>query len=101
MSMLIPLKRLGETDTLIAFYHPEPAHAFHVLLAPKKAIASIQELSPEDAAFLADLMSSVQKIVEQFNLPAYRLIVNGGAYQDFPQLHFHLISDHLHQGDPS
>ena len=24
---------------------------------------------------------------------AYRLIVNGGEYQDFPHLHFHLISD--------
>jgi hypothetical protein len=23
----------------------------------------------------------------------YRLIVNGGKYQDFPYLHFHLISD--------
>ena len=23
----------------------------------------------------------------------YRLIVNGGKYQDFPYLHFHLVSD--------
>jgi diadenosine tetraphosphate (Ap4A) HIT family hydrolase len=31
--------------------------------------------------------------VEEFKLPAYRLIVNGGEFQDFPQLHFHLIAD--------
>jgi diadenosine tetraphosphate (Ap4A) HIT family hydrolase len=31
--------------------------------------------------------------VDEFQLPAYRLIVNGGEFQDFPQLHFHLISD--------
>jgi diadenosine tetraphosphate (Ap4A) HIT family hydrolase len=31
--------------------------------------------------------------VEEFHLQAYRLIVNGGEYQDFPHLHFHLVSD--------
>jgi len=31
--------------------------------------------------------------VDEFHLQAYRLIVNGGKYQDFPHLHFHLISD--------
>jgi hypothetical protein len=35
----------------------------------------------------------VQQLVEKYHLGAYRLIVNGGDYQDFPQLHFHLISD--------
>jgi diadenosine tetraphosphate (Ap4A) HIT family hydrolase len=35
----------------------------------------------------------VQSLVEENQLSAYRLIVNGGEYQDFPQLHFHLISD--------
>jgi hypothetical protein len=31
--------------------------------------------------------------VDEFQLPAYRLIVNGGEYQEFPQLHFHLVSE--------
>ena len=34
-----------------------------------------------------------QSLVDEFKLPAYRLIVNGGEFQDFPQLHFHLIAD--------
>ncbi len=91
--MVIPLERLRETDTLVAFYHPEPAHSFHVLVVPKKAVASLADLSPGDSAFLSDLVSTVQALVDQFKLPAYRLIVNGGDYQDFPQLHFHLVSD--------
>jgi len=52
----------------------------------------MQELDPSDTAFLSDLYSTVQSLVKEFQLPAYRLIVNGGEYQDFPQLHFHLIS---------
>ena len=92
MSFAIPVKRLRETETLMAFHHPKPAYPFHVLLVPKKAILSLKELDAKDTAFLADLYSAVQHLVEEFHLPAYRLIVNGGEYQDFPQLHFHLIS---------
>ena len=92
MSFAIPVKRLRETDTLMAFRHPKPAYPFHVLIVPKKAVASLAELDPADTAFLTDLMSTVQSLVEEFKLPAYRLIVNGGEFQDFPQLHFHLIS---------
>ena len=93
LSFAIPVKRLCETDTLMAFHHPKPAYPFHVLLVPKKAVASLKELDPMDTAFLSDLYSTVQTLVTEFQLPAYRLIVNGGDVQDFPQLHFHLISD--------
>lgn len=93
MSFAIPVQRLRETETLMAFYHPEPAYEFHVLLVPKKAIPSLKELDSKDSDFLADLYSTVQSLVDEFHLSAYRLIVNGGEYQDFPQLHFHLVSD--------
>ena len=95
MSFAIPVKRLRETDTLLAFYHPKPAYPFHVLLVPKKAVPSLKDLDTTDTTFLTDLYAIVQNLVDEFQLPAYRLIVNGGEYQDFPQLHFHLISDNV------
>lgn len=93
MSFAIPVKRLRETKTLMAFRHPKPSYPFHVLIVPKKAVASLMELDASDAAFLADLYSTVQSLVEEFKLPAYRLIVNGGEFQDVPQLHFHLAGE--------
>jgi histidine triad (HIT) family protein len=93
MSFVIPVQRLRETETLMAFHHPRPSYPFHVLLVPKKAVISLKALDTKDAVFLSDLYSTVQSLVEEFQLSAYRLIVNGGEYQDFPQLHFHLISD--------
>ncbi len=93
MSFVIPIHRLRETDSLLAFYHPKPAYPFHVLLVPKKSVASLMKLDPQDSVFLSDLYATVQSLVDEFQLTAYRLIVNGGEYQDFPQLHFHLISD--------
>ena len=93
MSFLIPIARLRETSSLFAFHHPSPSYKFHVLIVPKREVASLAQLDPEDTAFLADLYATVQSLVDEFHLKAYRLIVNGGEYQDFPHLHFHLISD--------
>jgi diadenosine tetraphosphate (Ap4A) HIT family hydrolase len=64
-----------------------------VLLLPKKAVTSLADLDPNDTAFLTDLYATAQSLVKEYQLPAYRLIVNGGEFQDFPQLHFHLISN--------
>jgi histidine triad (HIT) family protein len=93
MSFAIPVQRLRETDTLMAFHHPKPSYTFHVLLVPKKSVSSLKELDASDMKFLSDLYSAVQSLIDEFQLAAYRLIVNGGDYQDFPQLHFHLVSD--------
>lgn len=93
LSFAIPVKRLRETESLMAIYHPKPSYPFHILLVPKKAVKSLMEIDASDSAFLTDLYSTVQSLVEEFHLTAYRLIVNGGGYQDFPQLHFHLISE--------
>jgi histidine triad (HIT) family protein len=96
MSQLLPVDRLAETGTLIAFRHPQPAYPFHVMIVPKKQVVSLEALDPADSKFLSDLYATVQKLAKQFDLGAegYRLIVNGGKFQDLPQLHFHLISDH-------
>ncbi len=93
MSFIIPVTRLRETSSLLAFHHPSPSYKFHVLIVPKREVASLSQLDPQDTAFLIDLYSTVQSLVDEFHLQAYRLIVNGGEYQYFPHLHFHLISD--------
>ena len=95
MSFAIPVKRLRETPTLLAFHHPQPVYPLHILLVPKKAIPAFADLGAQDAEFLADLVQTVQSLVEEYHLgqKGYRLVVNGGKFQEFPQLHFHLISD--------
>src|ERR1044071_2836161 len=69
MSFAIPVHRLRETETLLAFYHPKPAYPFHVLLVPKKSVASLKEFDSTDTTFLTDLYSTVQNLVDEFQLP--------------------------------
>ncbi len=96
MSFALPVEKLCETSSLLAFYHPTPAYRIHILLVPKKLVPSLLEFDAmAENQFLLDLYASVKKLVEQFHLAeqGYRLVVNGGKYQDFPGLHFHLIAE--------
>jgi diadenosine tetraphosphate (Ap4A) HIT family hydrolase len=63
-------------------------------LVPKRAISGFADPSAIDIDLLTDLQLVVQSLVAELGLEqrGYRLIVNGGAYQDIAQLHFHLVS---------
>ena len=101
ISSLLPVKRLYETDRLLAFMHPQPIYLTHILIVPKRAVPDLAALSAEGDSFaihfMADLLGCVNLLVGEFNLESagYRLIVNGGKYQDIPELHFHLVSGPL------
>ncbi len=94
MSFLLPIHRLHETAHVVAFYHPKPSYHVHVLIVPKKGIASLSTVTAEDGPWLTDVFLTAQVVVNQLGLQdsGYRLITNGGDYQDIQQLHFHLIS---------
>jgi len=94
MSFAIPVERLRETETLLAFHHPQPSYSVHILLVPKLPFSTLLDVPPDATDFLHDLFETVQSLVREFNLEqsGYRLITNGGAYQDVPHLHFHLVS---------
>lgn len=94
MSFILPVEKLRQTPLLLAFYHPKPVYPVHILIVPRHKIESLLELGANDADFLLELIATVQSLVVELDLDArgYRLIANGGKYQDFPLLHFHLIS---------
>jgi len=95
VSFAIPVERLRDTETLMAFHHPHPCHDVHILLVPKRPFGSLMEVPLEATDFLHDLLETVQLLVRQYELEerGYRLIVNGGDYQEVPHLHFHLVAD--------
>jgi histidine triad (HIT) family protein len=92
LPFVMPVKRLRETEHLLAFFHPRPAYPFHIIIISKQSIRSLADMEPA-SPFLADLVATTQSLVDEYHLTAYRLIVNGGEYQEFPHLHFHLISN--------
>jgi histidine triad (HIT) family protein len=95
LSFALPIRRILETPVLIAFYHPRPSYRVHVLIVPKRAIPGLQALDEKDGSLLLAVFRMAGALIEEFDLGGKdaQLIVNGGAYQQIPQLHFHLVCD--------
>jgi histidine triad (HIT) family protein len=94
-SRMLPIRRRYESRRVVAFDHPRPSYPVHILIVPKKPIRGFEELGKADLPVIADTFAAAQLLVEDLDLAerGYRLIVNGGAYQDVKQLHFHLIAE--------
>ena len=98
LTKLMPLNRLYEDADCILFLHPKPYWQTHWLGVPKRAIVSFNAID-----WTCD-EKSVVAIVRQLIMAANSLkghkaiVVNGGAYQDVPQLHFHLAHGGLSDG---
>ena len=90
----IPAKIIYDDELCLAFHDVNPQAPTHVLVIPKKEIASIDALSDEDGPLVAHLWNVIRKLAKQLELTSgYRVVVNCGAQagQTVDHLHFHLI----------
>ncbi|WP_051374889.1 histidine triad nucleotide-binding protein [Alicyclobacillus pomorum] len=97
-------KKAYETDEVLAFHDIRPQAPVHVLLIPKKHIASAHHIQPEDAALVGRLHLAAQKVAEDLGIASdgYRLVTNIGVHgqQTVPHLHYHLIGGRQLQWPP-
>ena len=90
----IPADVVYEDDRCLAFRDIHPAAPTHVLVVPKKPIASLDELGEEDEQLVGHLFVAMRTIAAQQGLGnGYRVVVNCGrdAGQEVMHLHFHLL----------
>lgn len=90
----IPSKTVYEDDQIIVFHDLEPQAPVHVLIIPKKHIASMDDLAEEDGELIAHLMLKIKEIAKELGLEkGYRLVNNCGedGLQTVKHLHFHLL----------
>ena len=83
-----------EDELISAFYDLEPQAPVHVLIVPKKHIASLDEAKEEDAQVLAHILLKIKEIAAKEGLEnGYRVVVNTGedGGQSVHHLHFHLL----------
>lgn len=90
----IPAKILYEDELSLAFPDVSPQAPVHILVIPKKEIASLAEMEPGDAALVGHLFMVVQKVaVEQGLTDGFRTVINTGrdGGQSVNHLHIHLL----------
>ena len=90
----IPGKMVYEDDEIFAFEDLHPQAPSHVLICPRKHLASLTEATVEDAAMLGRLqLAAAQLAAERKLTEGYRTVFNNGrgAGQSVFHLHLHLL----------
>jgi histidine triad (HIT) family protein len=91
----IPAKVVYQDDRSVAFRDINPQAPTHVVIVPKKHIASLNELTDEDGALVGHLHVAAQKIAHQEGIAerGYRTLFNTGkdAGQTVFHIHLHLV----------
>jgi histidine triad (HIT) family protein len=89
-----PVERVLETENVLAYHHTRPHWPTHIVVVPKRHVASLLTLTAEDDALLAEMVGVIKRVaagvVEERG--ACRVLTNLGAYQDSKHLHWHVLS---------
>ncbi len=91
----IPADVIYKSDTAIAFRDINPKAPTHVLIIPRKHIATINDLEEDDQAIVGSLYSAARDIAKQegFSDAGYRAVMNcnEAAGQTVFHIHLHLL----------
>ena len=86
---------LFEDDDIVAFNDIAPQAPHHILIIPKKHIATINDFATEDAQLIGRMMLVAQKMANDLGIQdeGYRVVMNCNAAggQAVYHIHMHLL----------
>ncbi|MBN2873417.1 MAG: histidine triad nucleotide-binding protein [Halothiobacillaceae bacterium] len=100
----IPADIVFENERVLAFRDINPQAPVHLLIIPKKAIPTLNDLDPGDAALVGELFVVARELAAQEGIDesGYRTVFNcnrdGG--QEVYHLHLHLLGGRAMQWPP-
>lgn len=99
----IPAQKVYEDDQVLAFKDIAPVAPVHVLIIPKQHIATLEDLTAENAELIGHILVTAAKLAKELGLAkGYRVVSNckedGG--QTVYHIHFHLIGGRQMQWPP-
>jgi histidine triad (HIT) family protein len=90
----IPARRVLENDDVIAFHDLHPAAPVHVLVIPRRHIATLDDAGPGDADVLGRMLEAARGVAAASGLKSgYRVVMNvqAGAGQSVFHIHLHVL----------
>jgi histidine triad (HIT) family protein len=100
----IPASIVYEDDRLLAFNDTNPQAPTHVLVIPKRHIATLSDLTPADDAIVGEIVRRAAAIAAERGIAAggFRTVfnTNAGAGQSVFHIHLHLIGGRIMHWPP-
>jgi histidine triad (HIT) family protein len=87
-----PVKKVFETDNVLAYHHTRPYYPVHIVVIPKRHIPSLITLEDSDNDLLLELFDVVKRVAADVTIEhgSCRVLTNLGKYQDSKHLHWHV-----------
>jgi histidine triad (HIT) family protein len=84
-----------QDESVVAFKDVRPQAPVHILIVPRKHVATILDLETNDQAVIGQIFFVVKKLAREQGIAesGFRVVVNSGADagQSVFHLHFHLL----------
>src|SRR5882724_9015265 len=93
----IPAKIAYEDERYIAIHDINPQAPVHVLVIPKREIATLNDLTPSDSELVGGMFLVAKKLMADLGHTDYRTVFNCGAQAGQSVFHIHL---HILAGRP-
>jgi len=90
----IPSRKAYEDDELLAFHDIHPWAPVHVLVIPKRHIATLAEAGPQDAPWLGRMLALAPRLMKDNGVAnGFRTVINTGpdGGQEVYHLHLHVF----------
>ena len=90
----IPAKIAYEDDRYLVFHDISPQAPVHLLVIPKKTIATLNDLTPADAELVGGMFLTAAKVMKTLGHTDYRTVFNcgPGANQTVFHIHLHVLA---------
>jgi histidine triad (HIT) family protein len=90
----IPARIQYEDDNYLVIHDIQPAAPVHLLVIPKKAIPTLNDLSEADAQLVGGAFLVAKKVMKDLGYTDYRTVINcgPGAQQSVFHLHLHVLA---------
>lgn len=88
----IPARVAYQDDSILAFHDINPQGPTHILVIPKRHIASLLDLTAEDDVLVGSLVRQARDLATQSGLAerGFRLVFNSGEDAGYSVYHVHL-----------
>jgi histidine triad (HIT) family protein len=95
----LPSKKVHEDDGVVAFNDINPAAPTHVLVVPRRHVASLADLGADDEGLVGHMVRVAKDLARDRGLAerGFRLVFNAGDDAGYSVYHVHL---HLLGGRP-
>ena len=91
----VPAKILFEDDDVLAFHDINPGAPTHLLVIPKRHVASLNEVGAGEVQLLGKVVAAGRRVAEETGIAekGYRVVINTGpnAGQTVFHVHMHVI----------